>query len=123
MIRQSVTFVYTRDLAGAEAFLAGQLGFERVLDQNGLCHVYRTSPTSFLGVCTTRPVPAEPGVTITFVVDDIDATHAAWAARSVVFEAPPATSARFNVRSCFFRGIEGYRFEVQTFLDPAWPRG
>jgi hypothetical protein len=122
MIHQSVTFIYSSDLSSANAFLEGKLGLERVLDQNGLCHIYRMSPTGFLGVCSTRPVPPEPGVTITLVVDDVDATHAAWAARGVVFDAPPQTSERFNVRSCFFRGIETYRFEVQTFLDPAWPR-
>jgi hypothetical protein len=40
----------------------------------------------------------------------------------VVFEAPPALSTRFNVYAAFFRDPAGYRFEIQEFRDPSWPR-
>ena len=118
---QQVTFLYTRDLGAASAFLGNTLGLDLVLDQGGTCHIFRVAGNSFLGVCTNREPPAEPGVTYSFVTQDVDALYDTWRARGVEFEAPPCLSERFNVYSCFFRGIESYRFELQAFRDPAWP--
>jgi len=120
-ITQQVTFIYTRDLASASAFLRDKLGLRLALNQNDLCHIYETAPNAFLGVCVNREPPAEPGVTYSFVTQDVDGLYDTWRARGVEFESPPALSARFNVYSCFFRGIESYRFELQAFRDPAWP--
>jgi hypothetical protein len=118
---QQVTFIYTRDLASGSAFLREQLGLPLVLNQNDTCHIYRLTASSFLGVCVNRPPPEEPGVTISLVVPDVDAAYRALLARGVVFDAPPKHSERFNVYSCFFRGIGSYRFELQAFRDPSWP--
>lgn len=122
LIDQQVTFIYTRDLPAASRFLSETLGLDLVLDQFGICHIYRVSPTSFLGVCTNREPPENPGVTCTFVVRDVDAAHAFLSARGVVFDGPPRLSEKFNVYATFFGGIENYRFELQEFRDPAWPR-
>ena len=73
-------------------------------------------------VCRNRPVPDDPGVTYTFVVDDVDRVYGDWRARGVAFDGPPALSEKFNVYSAFFRDPAGYRFEIQEFRDPAWPR-
>ena len=43
-------------------------------------------------------------------------------ARGVAFNGPPELSERFNVYSCFFGGIENYRFEIQEFRNPSWPK-
>lgn len=120
-IDQQVTFIYTRDLAAASAFLRDRLGLELALNQNDTCHIYRTAANSFLGVCTNREPPDDPGVTYTFVTPDVDAMYATLKARGVVFEGPPSLSERFNVYSCFFGGIGSYRFELQQFRDPTWP--
>lgn len=122
LLDQQVTFIYTRDLKAASDFLATKLGLALALNQFDLCHIYRVAGTSFLGVCTNREPPPEPGVTFSFVTDDVDGTYALWTSRGVQFDAPPEFSSRFNVYSCFFRGIETYRFELQAFRDPAWPR-
>lgn len=119
-ITQQVTFIYTRDLAAASAFLRDKVGLRLALNQNDLCHIYETAPNAFLGVCTNREPPAEPGVTYSFVTPDVDGMYEALRARGVEFEAPPRLSERFNVYSCFFRGIESYRFEIQAFRDPRW---
>jgi catechol 2,3-dioxygenase-like lactoylglutathione lyase family enzyme len=118
---QQVTFIYTHDLATGTAFLREKLGLPLVLDQNGICHIYRLTASSFLGICTNRPPPEEPGVTISLVVPDVDTAYRELLARGVLFEGPPKHSERFNVYACFFRGIENYRFELQAFRDPAWP--
>lgn len=120
-ITQQVTFIYTRDLAVASGFLRDKLGLRLALNQNDLCHIYQTAPNAFLGVCVNREPPAEPGVTYSFVTPDVDGLYETLRARGVEFESPPRFSERFNVYSCFFRGIESYRFEIQEFRDPAWP--
>ena len=122
MIQQQVTFIYTRDLAASSAFLREVIGLDLVLNQDDHCHIYRVTGDSFLGVCRNRPVPDDPGVTYTFVVDDVDRVYADWRARGVAFDDPPALSEKFNVYSAFFRDPAGYRFEIQEFRDPAWPR-
>lgn len=121
-IQQQVTFLYTRDLAAGSAFLRDKMGLRLALNQFDLCHIYEVAPNAFLGVCTNRPAPADPGVTYSFVVDDADAAYETLKARGVAFEAPPELSERFNVYSAFFGGIENYRFEIQEFRDPSWPK-
>ena len=120
-ITQQVTFIYTRDLLGSSAFLRDKVGLRLALNQFDLCHIYETAPNAFLGVCVNREPPEEPGLTYSFVTPDVDGMYAALKARGVEFEAPPRLSERFNVYSCFFRGIETYRFEIQEFRDPHWP--
>lgn len=92
-----------------------------MLDQCGLCHIYAVAGGAFLGVCTNREPPPDPGVTYSFVTPDVDGMYRTLKARGVEFESAPRLSERFDVYSCFFRGIENYRFEIQEFRNPAWP--
>ena len=118
---QSITWVYTPDLPGTCAFYAEKLGLPQVFDQ-GLCRLFRWSPTSFIGVCQVRPGRhVEPkGVVITLVTPDVDGWHRHVLARGITPEAPPQHSGRFNVYSFFVNDPNGYKLEFQTFLDPAW---
>ena len=120
-IDQQLTFIYTTNLYESSAFLRDALGLELVLDQFGICHIYRVTATSFLGVCTNREPPEKPGLTYSFVVKDLDEAYETLKSRGVVFDAPPKHSEKFNVYSCFFCGIGNYRFELQQFRDPSWP--
>jgi catechol 2,3-dioxygenase-like lactoylglutathione lyase family enzyme len=120
LFEHQVTFIYTTDLASGSAFLAEKLGLELALNQNDTCHIYKVTETSFLGICVNRAPPENPGVTYSFVSDDVDRDYETLKARGVAFEAPPAYSERFKVYSAFFRGPENYRFELQAFRDPAW---
>ena len=121
-IHQQVTFIYTSDLASGSAFLRDKLGLKLVLNQFDTCHIYETAPNAFLGVCTNRPPPAEPGVTYTFVTSDVDGMYSELTGRGVEFDGPPKLVERFQVYAAFFRGIENYRFEIQEFRDPTWPK-
>lgn len=122
-VAQSVTWIYTDDLEATCRFYATTLALAQVLDQ-GSCRIFRHSPTSFLGVCRTRPGRwSEPkGVVITFVTPDIHGWHAWLVAQGVTPEGPPAYSEAFNVDSFFALDPNGYRLEFQNFRDPAWPR-
>ena len=121
-IAQQVTWVYTHDLAAAARFYAETLALEPVLDQ-GLCRIYRTGSSSFVGVCASRPgrVVEPKGVVITLVTPEVDAWHARLAAAGVPIEAPPRLSETFNVYGFFAFDPGGYRIEFQAFRDPRWP--
>lgn len=121
-ITQQVTFIYTKDLAAGSDFMANKVGLDLVLNQGDTCHIFRAAPNAFIGVCTNRPPREAPGVTYTFVTPDVDGMYEALKARGVAFNGPPELSERFNVYSCFFGGIENYRFEVQEFRNPSWPK-
>ena len=120
-IAQSVTWVYTDDLPGTSRFYAETLGLELALDQGG-CHIYRTSPTGFLGVCIARPGRyVEPkGVVITIVTPDVDGWYRHLCAAGIRPEGAPEKSEKFNVYCFFAKDPNGYLLEFQTFLDPKW---
>ena len=119
---QQVTFVYTNDLDRTTRFYGETLGLELVLDQ-GPCHIYRVTPSSFLGVCACREgrAVAPEGVVLTLVTDEVDAWYERLQAAGVPLEGPPEKSETFQVYCFFARDPEGYRVEFQRFLDPRWP--
>lgn len=117
-VRQSITFLYTDDLDRLARFYAEVLGLEQVVDQ-GDCRIFRVSPSGFVGVCDRRDRPrGTDGVLLSFVVADVDAMHRHLAAKGIVFDAPPTIGAGGTIRSAFFRDPQGYRLEIQEFLDP-----
>lgn len=120
-IDQNVTWVYANDLEGTCRFYRDTLGLEQVLDQGG-CRIFKSSASSFLGVCQVRPGRhVEPkGVVITFVTSDVDGWHRHLVAKGVTPEGAPERSEKFNVYCFFARDPNGYLLEFQTFLDPSW---
>ena len=121
-VHQQVTFLYTDDLEKSSAFYRDILELEFALDQ-GSCHIYKLSPTSFIGVCSLADRPTSPvGVTLSLVVEDVDAFHRALVGKGVSFERAPAYSEQFDVYSCLFFDPNGYRIEIQEFRDSKWKR-
>jgi catechol 2,3-dioxygenase-like lactoylglutathione lyase family enzyme len=122
-ITDSVIFTYTDDLAASSKFFRETLALDFVVDQ-GACHIFRLSPTSYIGVCS---IPGRPrstaGVTITFVTDDVDGWHTFLTDKGLVYDQPPKLSERFNVYSSLFIDPNGYRIEIQSFRDPKWREG
>ena len=120
-IAQQVTWVYTHDIAGTAGFYGDIIGLEQVLDQ-GQCRIFKTSATSFLGVCQVRPGRfVEPkGVVITLVTTEVDKWHEALKAKGVTILEPPAYHPSFDVYCFFAADPNGYKLEFQTFRSPAW---
>ena len=118
---QSIVWVYTDDLDVTCAFYGEQLGLHLAFDQ-GLCRLFRWSPTSFIGVCQVRPGRhVEPkGVVITFVTPDVDGWYRHAVSQGIRPEKPPELSEKLNVYGFFLRDPNGYLLEFQTFLDPRW---
>ncbi|MCC7274885.1 MAG: VOC family protein [Alphaproteobacteria bacterium] len=119
---QQVIFLYTRDLAGTAAWYARTLGLPQVLDQ-GACRIFRTSATSFIGVCSRPDRVVEPrGVVVTLVSDDVDGWHARLVAAGVAVAAPPRLDTETGIYAFLVRDPNGYVIEIQEFRDPRWPR-
>jgi catechol 2,3-dioxygenase-like lactoylglutathione lyase family enzyme len=119
-ISQTIVFTYTDDLDRASRFCRDVLALEFVVDQ-GACHIFRLTDESYLGVCHLPDRPqAKAGVTISLVSDDVDGWHAFLAAKGVRFVREPETSRAFGVYSTLFISPDGYRIEIQRFMDPAW---
>jgi catechol 2,3-dioxygenase-like lactoylglutathione lyase family enzyme len=122
-ITDSIVFTYTDDLAASSRFFRETLELEFVVDQ-GPCHIFRMSPNSYIGVCDLPGRPRSTvGVTITIVTADVDGWHAFLTGKGLVYQTAPQTSTRFNVYSSLFIDPNGYRIEIQNFLDPKWREG
>jgi hypothetical protein len=145
---QQVTWLYASSLSYAGTFLSAVVGLNEVvgLKQAGKCRIFHSAGLSagFVGVCDTRPPPtcpdgpegaAAPPVTYTFVVADRASVNS-WYAHLAKFAPPhgtaanvtsPHASAEYGVYAFNFydanvaHGLGCYRFEVQSFDDPAWP--
>ena len=120
---QQVTFLYAADLARSTAFYGGTLGLPLVLDQ-GACQIFKISHDGFLGICQCDDgAAATPdSIIVTLVSDDVDGWYERLTATGADIEAPPSTNEKFNVYHFFMRDPDGYRLEIQRFMDPAWPR-
>ena len=127
-ISQQVTFLYTNDLAATHQFYDEVLGLPLVLDQ-GMCRIYQVQPTAFLGFCQAgtavdRRVEDPSGVILTLVSDEVDEWHTYLQTHhpTVTIEKPPTRNDTYNIYHIFLRDPNQYLVEIQTFLDPAWPK-
>ncbi len=119
-ISQGVIFTYTNDLEQTSKFFRETMELDFVVDQ-GSCHIFRLSETSYLGVCCLPDRPTEKSsVTITIVSDDVDGWYRFLTARGVEYLKKPSHSPSFNVYSSLFMSPHGYRIEIQNFDDPDW---
>lgn len=121
-IDQQVTFIFTSDLKKTAHFYEEILGFELILDQ-GACRIYRICRDGFLGFCERKESSAESvGVIYTFVTTEVDGWFKFLIEKGVEVEKPPTHNSTYNIYHLFFKDPNGYLFEVQEFLDPAWPK-
>ncbi|MGM0556885.1 MAG: VOC family protein [Myxococcota bacterium] len=118
--QQTVTFLYTDDLATTATFYEDVLGLELALDQ-GSCRIYTTSPGAFVGFCERDEGAAPAGVIFTLVTDDVDGAYEELAEAGVTFEKEPAYNGEYAIYHCFLRDPNGYLIEIQRFEDPGWP--
>ncbi|MGI9586101.1 MAG: VOC family protein [Acidimicrobiia bacterium] len=122
-IDQSIVFTYTDDLEAGSRFFSDILELELVVDQ-GACHIYRLTDTSFIGVCNLPDRPKnKAAVTITLVSDDVDEWHRYLTAKGIEYVNRPRHSPEFGVYSSLFISPDGYRIEIQHFDDKSWRHG
>ena len=125
-ILQQVTFLHTDDLAETAVFYEQILGLERVLDQ-GVCLIFATGGDAFLGFCEGAgsrlgaDKTAVP-VILTLVSEAVDQWYDYLCEHNVRVEKPPTLNEKFNIYHLFLRDPNNYLLEIQTFLDPLWPK-
>ncbi len=125
-IEQQVTFLYARDLGETAVFYEQILGLKLVLDQ-GSCRIYASGGDAYLGFCQTLgqhmdAPPTASNVILTLVSSDVDGWYEYLVGQGVGIEKPPTLNEKFNIYHCFVRDPNGYLLEIQTFLDPTWPK-
>ncbi len=121
IIEQQVTFLATGDLEANAAFYEDLLGLPLILDQ-GVCRIYQTGKTAFLGFCEHLPaVLGEQPVIITLVSQDVDGWFDYASEKGAMIEKEPVMNATYNIYHFFMRDPDGYLVEIQRFLDPNWP--
>jgi len=122
-IDQQITFLAAGDLEETAAFYEGVLDLPLVLDQ-GTCRIYRTGRDAFLGFCGHLPTSAEPRpVIVTLVSQKVDDWYNYLLEKGAAVEKRPVLNPKYNIYHFFVRDPDGYRIEVQRFLDPSWPAG
>ena len=109
-----ITFLDLSDYAAGKEFLARVLGLEVVYDI-GWAAVYGVAGKAFLGIVDRKhqEVPHREGLLISLTTDCIEDWHAhisGFLEVSPIAEVPDA-----GLRSFFFTGPEGWRFEIQQF--------
>jgi len=117
-----ITFLYFRNYEPASRFLEEVFQVETVFDP-GWAKVYRVCGSAFLGAVdaargSVKDLPDRKGVLVSFTVEDA----AGWRARLEPLGLEGFTEMNhfedLGLKSFFFDGPEGYRFEIQEFLEP-----
>lgn len=116
-----VTFLYFHDLAGARAFFENTLNLELAYD-TGWAGIWKVGPAAYIGavdICSASvDTRAKGRVLISLTVEDVSVWHKRLKNAQVEDITKIRCSAGSGVRSFFFKGPEGYDFEVQEFMDP-----
>lgn len=121
-VDQFITFLPATDLAEVDRFYGQLLGLEMALDQ-GTCRIFRITAGAFVGFCM-GPARIDPpeAVILTLVTDAVSEWHASLVAHCVATDGPPRVNERYQIEHFFAMDPNGYRIEVQRFLDSRWRR-
>lgn len=120
-IDQNITFLYTLDLAATAHFYLNLLKLPMALNQ-GSCQIYKVCGDSYLGFCQRADTPTYPkGIICTIVTDEVDQWYDYLRNQGVNFEQTPTFNQTYNIYHCICRDPNGYRIEIQRFMDPSWP--
>lgn len=120
-ITSQITFMFFEDFNNACKFFNDVLGLEEILDQ-GWVRVWRTSQTAYVGATDIKSgsitVKERGGTLISLTVNDVFG----WYDRLKPFKLKEMTAVKvledIGLRSFFFKGPEGYDFEIQEFMNP-----
>lgn len=109
-----IHFYGTKDLAKCHDFYVNKLGFSLYKDQ-GLCHIYQLTNSSFIGFCSHIPVICdERSPIITLVVQDVWSAYHSLKSWMEIEE--PTISRKFQIEHFFTQDPNGYTLEVQRFM-------
>lgn len=117
--KSAITFLKTRNMEETTRFYRELLAFQLVLDQ-GRCRIFQICPNSYVGFCLTDSATGSDEIILTLEVEDVDGFCSILEEKGVSIEIQPRFNPDFNIYQMFIRDPNGYRIEIQRFLDPIW---
>src|SRR5688572_2323622 len=120
--RQTITFLFTHDLAAGERFYGELLGLPLVYTRDKV-RIYAASRHCFIGLSALPGrVPHPEGMTFALVVDDVPGWYDRLTHAGVVADHPPQHNAEHAIDIFTVRDPSGYRIEILSMRDPEWPQ-
>lgn len=115
-LESMIHFYGTRDLKATDDFYLGLVGARLFKDQ-GACHIYQLTDSSFIGFCTHLPIVNEhKSPIVTFVVKDVPKVHQRFQSYdSTLMDV--TINPTFRIEHFFVKDPNGYTCEFQRFLD------
>ena len=123
-VNAQITFLFVSDLRRSAAFYEDIMGMSLVKDQ-GSCRIYRLAGSeAYLGICEREQAEANGDTLIfTLVTSEVDAWYQRITSRGWACDNPPGTNQRYKIYHFFLRDPDGYKLEIQRFLDDDWNAG
>lgn len=120
-LTSDITFLYFNDLEKAKPFFTDTLGLEVAYNPGWAC-VYRLKDKSFLGAVDNSTgsikVDSTSSVLVSLTVSNIEEVHAALEKAKDVHGLSEIRQVKdLSLKSFFFSGPEGYKFEVEQFTS------
>lgn len=113
-----VAFYPCHDLAATTDFYTRDLGLRLVRDQK-TCVIFKVAKEAYVGFCQYEgDLPNHKGVIVTLLTDEVDEVYRRMLRLNVETEGKPKQNDPFGIYHFFARDPDGYRLEVQRFLEP-----
>lgn len=113
-----IAFYPCHDLSASRDFYERDLGLALARDQK-TCLIFQVAGQGYFGLCQHEGrLPAHDGLILTFVMGEVDEVYRTLRRRNVEIEAPPRLNENYGIYHFFARDPDGYRIEVQRFLEP-----
>ena len=113
-----ISFYPSTDLAKTRDFYEGLLDLKLARDQ-GTCLIFKVTAGAYIGFCRHSSVPEyHSGLIITILEEDVDTLYAKLDKANVFLENAPQLNETFQIYHFFTRDPNGYRLEIQRFLQP-----
>jgi len=119
-ITSQITFLYFEHYQKAKEFFTNVLKLELVFDP-GWASVFRTSGNAFIGAVditkSSVDVKEKGGTLISITVEDLSSWYNHLKKESTFVLTKIKTFEDIHLKSFFFKGPEGYDFEIQEFQN------
>lgn len=119
-ITSQITFLYFNEYDQACQFFSDVLALETVYDP-GWAKVWRTTGDSYIGAVKANEgsidISKKGGTLISLTVSDVDTLHKLFKNKAVIDLSEIKFFDDIGLKSFFFKGPEGYDFEIQEFTN------
>jgi catechol 2,3-dioxygenase-like lactoylglutathione lyase family enzyme len=113
-----IAFYPCSDLSATRDFYQRDLGLTLTRDQTS-CLIFRVCDKAYVGFCQHEAdLPWHRGLIVTLLLDDVDGFYRRVRKLGIETEAPPKLNERYGIYHFFLRDPDGYRVEVQRFVEP-----